>query len=97
MGPPLRRMPAWALPFPNGQLSAFDRMGRLADSIERWRAIFGAHRRPTQTLPLPPSRPPSPPLPRLPGMLPGSECFVFVSLDEIVHTPGAVPYTIFIQ
>jgi len=30
-------------------------------------------------------------------MLPGSECFVFVSLDEIVHTPGAVPYTIFIQ
>jgi len=60
VGPPLRRMPAWALPFPNGQLSAFDRMGRLADSIERWRAIFG------------------------------SECFVFVSLDEIVHTPGAV-------
>jgi len=30
-------------------------------------------------------------------MHPGSECFVFVSLDEIVHTPGAVPYTIFIQ
>ena len=33
-------LPEWAMPFPNGQLSAFDSMGRYADSIERWLAVF---------------------------------------------------------
>ncbi|KAL1518979.1 hypothetical protein AB1Y20_003248 [Prymnesium parvum] len=33
-------LPEWAAPFPNGQLSAFDRMGRYADSIGRWLAHF---------------------------------------------------------
>lgn len=35
------RLPDWAIPFPNGQLSAFDRMGRFADTIERWLHFFG--------------------------------------------------------
>ena len=39
-GRPLRVLPEWAAPFPNGQLSAFDRMGRYADNIERWLAHF---------------------------------------------------------
>ena len=34
------RLPEWAAPFPNGQLSSFDRMGRYADNIERWLAHF---------------------------------------------------------
>ena len=38
---PVALLPDWAVPFPNGQLSAFDRMGRYADSIERWRKYFG--------------------------------------------------------
>ena len=37
----LQRLPEWAAPFPNGQLSAFDRMGRYADNIERWMRHFG--------------------------------------------------------
>ena len=35
-----QRLPSWAIPFPNGQLSAFDRMGRYADSLARWQAHF---------------------------------------------------------
>ena len=35
------RLPKWAMPFPNGQLSAFDRMGRFADNIERWQRYYG--------------------------------------------------------
>lgn len=38
---PLLTLPGWAIPFPNGQLSAFDRMGRYADNLERWRRHFG--------------------------------------------------------
>jgi len=34
-------LPEWATPFPDGQLSAFDHMGRYADSIQRWRSHFG--------------------------------------------------------
>ena len=36
----LRRLPDWAMPFPNGQLSAFDSMGRYADNLERWLEHF---------------------------------------------------------
>jgi hypothetical protein len=32
----LERLPEWAMPFPNGQLAAFDRMGRYADNLARW-------------------------------------------------------------
>ena len=32
----LARLPDWAIPFPNGQLAAFDRMGRYADTLQRW-------------------------------------------------------------
>ena len=38
---PFARLPDWAVPMPNGQLSAFDRMGRYADTIERWLEHFG--------------------------------------------------------
>ena len=31
-------LPAWATPFPAGQLCAFDAMGRVVDSILRWQA-----------------------------------------------------------
>ena len=34
-------LPDWALPFPNGQLSAFERFGCYAASLERWFARFG--------------------------------------------------------
>ena len=34
------RLPEWALPFPNGQLAAFDRMGRYADNLQRWLEHF---------------------------------------------------------
>ena len=30
---PLARLPDWAVPLPNGQLSSFDRMGRYADTV----------------------------------------------------------------
>ena len=33
-------LPDWAVPFPNGQLSALDRMGRYVDTIERWLREF---------------------------------------------------------
>lgn len=36
----LRRLPDWALPFPNGQLSAFERFGRYAESVQRWFDFF---------------------------------------------------------
>eukprot|EP00750_Incisomonas_marina_P032626 INCI9248.1.p1 GENE.INCI9248.1~~INCI9248.1.p1 ORF type:complete len:479 (+),score=44.96 INCI9248.1:259-1695(+) len=38
------RLPAWALPFPNGQLSAFAHMGRYAENIERYLHLFGRQR-----------------------------------------------------
>ena len=36
-----RALPDWALPFPNGQLSAFDRFGNYAASLQRWFDRFG--------------------------------------------------------
>ena len=33
-------LPEWAAPFPNGQLASFDRMGRYADTLARWFALF---------------------------------------------------------
>ena len=35
------RLPEWALPFPNGQLSAFDRFGKYSHSLQRWFEYFG--------------------------------------------------------
>ena len=37
---PLYRLPDWALPLPNGQLSALPRFGHYAASIERWLSLF---------------------------------------------------------
>ena len=34
-------LPDWAAPFPNGQLSAFDRFGHFADNLQRWFERFG--------------------------------------------------------
>jgi hypothetical protein len=38
---PALLLPAWAAPCPNGQLSAFDRMGRFVDNVQRWAEHFG--------------------------------------------------------
>lgn len=38
---PALLLPDWVVPFPNGQLSAFDRMGRSVDNLERWAKHFG--------------------------------------------------------
>lgn len=35
------RLPDWAAPFPNGQLSAFRRFGAYAESLKRWHEAFG--------------------------------------------------------
>lgn len=38
------RLPAWVLPFPNGQLSAFAHMGRYVENVERYLHLFGRQR-----------------------------------------------------